>query len=99
LDRESAAEPAADRLPEAALPLVRVLLDCLPPREGLVVRARFGLLPDRPECTLQEVGSLLGVSKERARQLLTRAFVQLRSLADESRFADLQAFAGSDERA
>lgn len=87
LERFGQEAPATDRLPDAAVPLVREMLECLPERESLVVRARFGLLQGQPACTLKEVGRLVGVSKERARQLLVRAYDRLRKLAEDTRFA------------
>jgi len=96
LERSADDAAATDALPESAFPLVRELLERLPPRENLVVRARFGMLPDQADRTLQEVGGLLGVSKERARQLLNRAFARLRTLIAESHYAGLQELAEPD---
>lgn len=90
LDRPGDNAALFDLLPESALPLVRDLLERLPPREKFVVRARFGMLPNQAECTLQEVGRLVGVSKERARQLLNRAFAHLKALVEEPHYVDLQ---------
>lgn len=81
-----------DRLSESAVPIVRTLLERLPPREGRIVQERFGLLPDQSPCTLEEIGSLHGVSKERARQLLARAMAALRTLVEESQFSALKDF-------
>lgn len=51
----------------------------LPAREAEIVRRRFGLGDDETE-TLEEVGTRLGVSRERIRQLENRALKQLREL-------------------
>lgn len=48
--------------------IFREVLSNLPEREALVVKLRFGLLNGR-EHTLEEVGSLLGLSRERVRQI------------------------------
>lgn len=57
--------------------LVRELLDSLPPRDAKVLRLRFGIdTPD--ECTLEEVGYMLRVGKERVRQLEARALRRLK---------------------
>lgn len=54
-------------------------------REQQVIRARFGLGPDRQPRTLRAVGQLMGVTKERVRQLETRAILKLREAAIEER--------------
>lgn len=56
--------------------LAAALLD-LDRREREVVRLRFGLEDDRP-CTLQEVGNRLHLSRERVRQIESRAREKLR---------------------
>ncbi len=81
-----------NELPVSTVPLVRELLELLPPRESKIVQARFGLLDDQSPCTLEEIGDLHGVSKERARQLLARAMISLRTLIEESQFSDLMDF-------
>jgi RNA polymerase primary sigma factor len=50
----------------------------LTPREASLVRMRFGLEDGGNERTLGEVGSLLGVSRERARQIEGEALRKLR---------------------
>ena len=54
------------------------MLDGLNPRERRVIHLRFGLRGIEPH-TLEEVGRILGVSRERVRQLERRAMEQLRS--------------------
>lgn len=54
------------------------LLDSLNPREKQVVRWRFGLEDGRIK-TLQEIGELMGVSRERVRQIESCAFRKLRN--------------------
>lgn len=49
----------------------------LPTREGLILRQRFGLDDDNVE-TLEQIGTRFGVSRERIRQLESRALKQLR---------------------
>jgi RNA polymerase primary sigma factor/RNA polymerase sigma factor len=61
------------------------IFDRLDQREQEVIRARFGLGPDQQPRTLREVGQLLGVTKERVRQLETRAIHKLRQAAKEER--------------
>jgi RNA polymerase primary sigma factor len=50
----------------------------LPPRMGYVLHLRFGLIDDRPR-TLEEVGQLLGVTRERTRQIERQALSMLKS--------------------
>jgi RNA polymerase primary sigma factor len=45
-----------------------------------VLIARFGLDGTKPK-TLEEVGTLLGITRERVRQLETRALRELRTVA------------------
>jgi RNA polymerase primary sigma factor len=52
----------------------------LKPRMQRVLIARFGLDGSKPK-TLEEVGSLLGITRERVRQLETRALRELRTVA------------------
>jgi RNA polymerase sigma factor (sigma-70 family) len=54
------------------------LLDQLNEREQAVLRLRYGLGGEDPH-TLEETGQLLGVSRERVRQLERRAMEQLRN--------------------
>ena len=62
---------------------VESILSRLDPREQKVITYRFGLSRGQEPLTLKEVGSLLGVSKERARQIETRAMGKLRSAMHE----------------
>jgi len=52
----------------------------LNPRQQQVLTERFGLDGGRPK-TLEEVGEVLGITRERVRQLETRALRELRSVA------------------
>ena len=58
---------------------VRHLIDTLPNREQVILRARFSLEEDRDHpSTLHEIGLDLGVSRERIRQLQNHALESLR---------------------
>ncbi|MET4780094.1 sigma-70 family RNA polymerase sigma factor [Glaciihabitans sp. UYNi722] len=57
---------------------IRRKLDALPPRDATVIRLRFGL-EGRKALTLDEVGELYGITRERVRQLETRSLKRLRS--------------------
>jgi len=69
---------------------VRSLLRSLSPREARVLELRYGLADGR-SYTLEEVGSILGVTRERARQMESRA---LRQLRQSSTRRQLQSFVG-----
>ena len=58
--------------------LTTSLLDTLSPREQQVVRLRFGLNPQGKEHTLEEVGRILNVTRERIRQIESNALQKLR---------------------
>ncbi|XP_020244309.1 RNA polymerase sigma factor sigB isoform X2 [Asparagus officinalis] len=64
------------------------VLDSLNPREKQVVRWRFGLEDGRMK-TLQEIGELMGVSRERIRQIESCAF---RKLKNKKRTKNLQQY-------
>jgi len=55
-------------------------LDVLNPRMRLVLARRFGLDGEIPQ-TLEEVGASLGITRERVRQLESRALRELRTVA------------------
>lgn len=65
-------------------------LTCLPSREARVLRLYFGLDGDAP-ATLDKIGSELGVSRERVRQIKDRALARLRA---GSRRRQLEGFHG-----
>jgi RNA polymerase primary sigma factor len=58
---------------------IEKVLDQLAPREREIVERRFGLGDQAPQ-TLEEVGKHFGVTKERIRQIETRALNKLRGL-------------------
>jgi len=49
----------------------------LPARESKVLELRFGLVDDQPK-TLREIGEIMGLSRERVRQIESRALNKLR---------------------
>ncbi|HEY9426694.1 MAG TPA: RNA polymerase sigma factor RpoD/SigA [Gemmatimonadaceae bacterium] len=65
-------------------------LSTLPPRDARILRLYFGLEGDR-EHTLDEIGKLLGVTRERVRQLRDRALRRLREGSVGDALRDLSA--------
>lgn len=64
------------------------VLDSLSPRENQVIRWRFGLDDGRMK-TLQEIGEMMGVSRERIRQIESSAF---RKLTNKKRIKQLKQY-------
>ena len=84
----AAAEPNAEQCSSEQIAVLKDLfakfLNDLEPREQQIVVARFGFdgLPPR---TFRELGTSMGVCKERIRQIQTRAIDKLRDMAAEVR--------------
>ena len=73
--------------------LQRRLSDCLASltdREAFILRLRYGLEADHPH-TLQEIADILGLSRERVRQLERQAFEKLRQPHRSALLADFVA--------
>jgi len=64
---------------------VKKILCCLDERELQIVTGRFGLIRGQTPLTLKQVGAAMGVSKERIRQIQTRAMGKLRKASEEGR--------------
>jgi RNA polymerase primary sigma factor len=58
---------------------LRMLLRTLVPREREILELRYGLDGDKPR-TLDEIGRILGVTRERIRQIETNALTKLRTI-------------------
>jgi RNA polymerase primary sigma factor len=69
---------------------VTQLMQTLPPREQEILSLRFGLA-GKPELTLSQVGAILKVSKERVRQIETRALKKLQAAAGIAKVEALSA--------
>jgi RNA polymerase primary sigma factor len=68
--------------------LTRKVLATLTPREEQILRMRFGI-GHKTDCTLEEVGKLFAVTRERIRQIEAKA---LRKLRETGRSRDLKGF-------
>ncbi|MCL5946564.1 MAG: sigma-70 family RNA polymerase sigma factor [Chloroflexi bacterium] len=76
-DSELSAEELAEREDRRAA--VSQALSVLEQREREVIRLRYGLTDNGREHTLEEVGRTLGLTRERIRQIETKALRRLRS--------------------
>ena len=70
-------DPEAQAMDKFLSVEIETALRTLPPRDAKVLRLYFGLEGGR-EHTLEEIGSMLGVTRERVRQLRDRALKRLR---------------------
>lgn len=66
------------------------ILDTLTPKESLVIKMRFGI-GGAKESTLEEIGSIMGITRERVRQIESQA---LRKLRYPDRLKKLQTLRG-----
>jgi RNA polymerase primary sigma factor len=67
---------------------IEAALDSLPPRDAKVLRLYFGLDDGQPR-TLEEIGRMMGVTRERIRQLRDRALIRLREGETGEKLKDL----------
>lgn len=77
LSDEGAADPSLACEMSVRSEEIQRALNTLKPREQLVLAHRFGLLTGRPE-TLEEIGKLMNLSRERVRQIEAEALDRLR---------------------
>jgi RNA polymerase primary sigma factor len=82
--RESAGEYHSAEQIGVLKELFQRFLSELEPRERRIVIARFGF-DGKPPRTFRELGSQMGVCKERIRQIQGRAMDRLRSMAEEAK--------------
>ncbi|MBI5668043.1 MAG: sigma-70 family RNA polymerase sigma factor [Chloroflexi bacterium] len=74
--------PAAETVEEAAnkamlASTINSVMNCLSDRERQIIELRFGL-KDGTERTLEEIGQMLGLTRERIRQIEAKALTKLR---------------------
>jgi RNA polymerase primary sigma factor len=75
--------PDQDMLDASNAPIVKSLLAQLEPRERKILELRFGLDGyDGPPRTFKQIGSIVGLTRERVRQLEKKALEGLKSLAE-----------------
>ncbi len=81
---------ASQQSPEQAMmeasnaPIVKALLERLQPRERRILELRFGLDGHLgPPRTFKEIGRIVGLTRERVRQLEKKALASLKALAED----------------
>ena len=77
IEDEGRTDPMDDTLDDEVSNEVMQLLAVLPAREALILRLRHGIGVAEPY-TLEEIGKVLGITRERTRQLEARAMDRLR---------------------
>lgn len=77
IEDTNAVSPETAAIQNSLASSVKTIVCTLPDREQLVIRLRFGLDDDNP-LTLEEVGNILGVTRERIRQIESSALRRLR---------------------
>jgi RNA polymerase primary sigma factor len=76
--------PEQHMLDASNSPLVRSLLEELEPREQRILQLRFGLDGhEGPPRTYKEIGKIIGLTRERVRQLEKKALASLQEVVDE----------------
>lgn len=84
---ERAMDPLTDMITKSLVEEVKLAIAELPPREKQIVFLRFGL-ENGEEHSLQEIGMVLNLSRERVRQLEARALTRLRHPSRSKRLTD-----------
>ena len=88
---EKGRDPESEYADQAAGDLLDHWLDLLPNQQRIVVEHRFGL-HGKGRRTLEEVGELLGVTRERVRQVQIAALVRLREISNKEGVSEMPYF-------
>ncbi len=76
---ENAPNPFDNLRSKTLLGDIKAMVEHLSPREGEIIRLRFGLDGDKPR-TLEEVGYIFNITRERVRQLQNMALSKMRKI-------------------
>lgn len=76
--------PEFDMMQASDEPIVRILLESLDERERRILELRFGLDGhEGPPRTFKEIGEIVGLTRERVRQLEKKALASLQEMAEK----------------
>jgi RNA polymerase primary sigma factor len=92
IEDKTAISPDDDVLRHSLRDVTDAALQSLSPREQEIVRMRYGLNETGKEYTLQEVGEMFQVTRERIRQIEEKALLKLRSPYRSSRLREFADF-------
>jgi len=77
-------QPDRGLLDSSVGPMIARLLEQIPERERRILELRFGLDGyDGPQRTFKEIGKVIGLTRERVRQLEKKALAKLKELVEE----------------
>jgi RNA polymerase primary sigma factor len=80
----------AETIDHARTACIEAVLGSLREREARIVRLYFGL-GSADSCTLEEIGAMMGITRERVRQIKDKALMRMRLVSEE---AELDSFLG-----
>ncbi len=69
---------------EDLLARMKVLLDSIDEREATILRLRYGLEADQDPMTLKDIGKVVGLTRERVRQIERETLAKLHRVMDQS---------------
>jgi RNA polymerase primary sigma factor len=92
IEDKNAVSPDEDVIRHSMRDVTSSALQTLSPREQEIVRMRYGLNESGKEYTLQEVGEIFQVTRERIRQIEEKALLKLRSPYRSSKLREFADF-------
>ena len=82
---DESSRPEHALLQASNLPFLQALMKDIEPRQRQILELRFGLDGhEGPQRTYKEIGKIIGLTRERARQLEKKALAQLKTIMDEA---------------
>jgi RNA polymerase primary sigma factor len=96
IEDKTAISPDDDVMRHSLREVTDSALQSLSPREQEIVRMRYGLNETGKEYTLQEVGEMFQVTRERIRQIEEKALLKLRSPYRSSKLREFADFASKN---